>query len=106
MNEQRSALRIVESRLCRGCDEPCGEAEYCRDCAIEVTEGDIEELERMYAGKPAMRADALRVFRGIGRRAAKWLWIPNLILVGGGILYLAGVYGYALLKWIQLGVWR
>jgi hypothetical protein len=98
--DQGSALPIVESRLCRGCDKPSGDADYCPECVHEATEADIEELERMYAGRPARRVNAVRAFRKIGRRAAKWLWVPNLVFIAGVLVYLGAVYGYALLDWL------
>jgi hypothetical protein len=39
-------------------------------------------------------------FRRAGRFVGKWLWVPELVFVGGVLLYLGAVYGYALLDWL------
>jgi hypothetical protein len=42
-------------------------------------------------------------FRRICRKAGKWLWVPNLLFVGGALLYLGWVFGAAFIEWIEQG---
>jgi hypothetical protein len=101
------APRIVESRECWGCGEPSGEANYCRKCAPEVRAMEIENLEQLYCASGGARATKanLAVFRA-RIFLHKWLWVPNLLFIGGVVVYLAAVYGYAFIEWLNMGGWQ
>jgi hypothetical protein len=42
-------------------------------------------------------------FRRAGRFLGKWLWVPNLVFVGGALLYCGCQFGAAVLEWIEAG---
>jgi hypothetical protein len=77
---------------------------YCSRCDEE-----IRALRQMAALKDARRElkrarrATRRTFAGICRAVYNRLWIANLVFVLGVIVYLAAVYGYAFIEWLQLG---
>lgn len=65
----------------------------------------LRELRKLYR-REERRMKRERLAAGLRRAVrwvVKWSWVPNLVLIGGVLVYLAGVYGYACLEWIQLG---
>ena len=97
-----AGMRIVESRLCRGCEQPSGELEYCARCTEEIA-----ALNRMYALEERKRAEreqpgADRVYSRL-MSLRHLLWVPELIFVGCALLYLGFVFGHAVIEWITQG---
>jgi len=100
-------MRIFEVPECFGCGEPTlsryRNLPLCVQCEQECT-----LLNTLYAlpsepePEPAARESAVGQFRRVGRFVAKWLWVPNLVFVGGALLYLGAAFGYALLQWLGM----
>ncbi len=96
-----SGLRIVESRECWGCGVPCGEAQYCRKCAVEIKAEEIWTLEQLYkASGDDQGASALRRAAAFVRR---WLWLPGLIVTGAGLAVFGWDVAGAVIEWIERG---
>jgi hypothetical protein len=90
-----------------GCKDPAPFGRYCLRCDQEITA--LREMARLKderrQEKRARRATR-RTFAGICRAVYNRLWIANLVFVLGVIVYLAAVYGYAFIEWLQLGGWQ
>lgn len=102
----QTASRIVESRLCAGCDRPCGGAKYCPSCASEVAEIKIGVLRKVYAGggpEVSTREKLQAAMFAARVKCAQWLWLPGLIFIGIILLQLGAASGDAVLDWIRVG---
>lgn len=100
---QRSArLRIFEVPECFGCGEPTlhkyRNLPLCVPCEQECT-----LLNTLYSLPSGPERSAIVRFRRMCRRAGKWLWVPNLVFVGGALLYLGWIFGQAFIEWIEQG---
>lgn len=98
--------RIVESRLCRGCDKPCGDREYCSDCGEYVGTLEVEFLEKTYGDKVGILTPAEKIQRGLlaaRMKCGQLLWVPELVLVAGAAVYIGWVFAAAVLAWLEAG---
>ena len=70
--------------------------------AAERAKHEARELRRLCRREERRlaRESTVKQFRRVGRFVGKWLWVPELVFVGGVLLYLGAVYGYALLDWL------
>ncbi len=61
---------------------------------------DREKREACELHKLLRKEERREQFRRMGSWAAKWLWVPNLVIVGGALLYLGFVFGAMFLAWM------
>lgn len=120
VREQEAGIRTgVAIGVC--CVQGCGgvatvDSEvgiFCTRCWDEITalramaaaereKHEAQELRRLCRREERRlaRESAVEQFRRAARFVGKWLWVPELVFVGGVLLYLGAVYGYALLDWL------
>jgi hypothetical protein len=80
------------------------EGRYCERCYEEITA--LREMAALRDARRELkraRRATRRTFSGVCRAVYNRLWIANLVFVLGVIVYLAAVYGYAFIEWLQLG---
>lgn len=98
-----------EIRACEveGCNGMSYGSRYCERCESEISAlRDMARLKDERREQRRARRAARRTFAGVCKAVYNRLWIVNLVFVLGVIVYLAGVYGYAFIEWLQLGGWQ
>lgn len=79
-----------------GCDAMTIGDEYCARCREE-----IDALAAMAAQKDERQEPLRARFVRVGAVVQRRLWIAELLFVGLGLMYIGGVYGAALLDWLE-----
>ena len=79
---------------------------YCFRCEEELSA--LNEMARLKDARAVRRRAASWLkheercarFRGAGQFVRRWLWLPELAICGGAVLYVACVYAWLFLRWV------
>lgn len=110
---QKLGLSIARKCATDGCNRRVWDDDYCPRCEDEICqlnrmaeEGAVREARAMSAcelRKFLDRQQRVENFRRAGAFVQKWIWLPLVIFVIAGGMYIARAMGQAVIDWVLAG---